>query len=101
MRQFIRIGAKIREDESFKTSKMKMLEDVLQDRSKIHKYSSTRRKLDYGTCFIALASPSMEGKTQFAFVLSEIKPLYFPMSEVIIGDDKSDVLVYSISKQPI
>lgn len=32
--------------------------------------------------FLALAAPSMEGKTQFAFVCREIKPLYFPMSEI-------------------
>ena len=30
--------------------------------------------------FIALAAPSMEGKTQSAFVFRRVKPLYFPIS---------------------
>jgi len=101
LKEFIQIGAKIREDESFKTSKMKILEDVLRDRSEIRKYSNTKIDLDYNTCFVALAAPSMEGKTQSAFVLSEVKPLYFSMSEVITGDEKSDVLVDTVRKQPI
>ncbi|NBO24380.1 MAG: hypothetical protein EBU93_03985 [Chlamydiae bacterium] len=101
LKQFIRIGAKIRQDDSFETSKMKLLEDVLQDRSKIHKYSSTQRNLDYDTCFIALAAPSMEGKTQFAFVLSKVKPLYFPMSGVTIGDEKSNMPTDILRNQPI
>jgi hypothetical protein len=30
-------------------------------------------------CFFALAAPSLEGKTQSAFVLERVKPLYFPL----------------------
>ena len=33
------------------------------------------------TAFIALAAPSMEGKTQLAFVMKDVLPLYFPLSE--------------------
>lgn len=33
------------------------------------------------TTFIALAAPSMEGKTQMAFVMKDVFPLYFPLSE--------------------
>lgn len=101
LKQFIRIGSKIRERKSFKTSKMKLLEDVLQDRSIIRKYSSTPKIYDYSTCFVALAAPSMEGKTQFAFVLSEVKPLYFPMSVVFTEDEKDNAFVDFTRTQPI
>ena len=37
--------------------------------------------VDATTCFTALAAPSLEGETQFAFVLRKVKPLYFPISE--------------------
>ncbi len=43
--------------------------------------TSLPQTLDASTCFTALAAPSMEGKTQFAFALRKVKPLYFPMSE--------------------
>lgn len=37
-------------------------------------------ELDTSHSFIALAAPSLEGKTQSAFTFRRVKPLYFPMS---------------------
>ena len=34
---------------------------------------------DFSKAFVTLAAPSMEGKTQFAFVLEKIRPLYFAL----------------------
>ncbi len=43
-------------------------------------------KIDSDSSFFALAAPSLEGKTQSAFVLEKVKPLYFSLSETLICD---------------
>lgn len=43
--------------------------------------------LETNRSFVAIAAPSMEGKTQAAFTLRRVKPLYFPLSEAASGLD--------------
>ena len=43
------------------------------------------------TVFIALAMPSMEGKTQSSFAFRRVKPLYFPLSGIF--SDQSTQLI--------
>ena len=46
-------------------------------------FKKKRHILDTSTTFVALAAPSMEGKTQSAFVMKDVIPLYFPLSEAL------------------
>ncbi len=43
---------------------------------------NTSVRIDGNNCFLALAAPSMDGKTQFAFTCEQVKPLYFSLSKV-------------------
>ena len=43
-------------------------------------YSNNIENLNFSGSFVALAAPSLEGKTQSAFVLRVVRPLYFPLS---------------------
>ena len=40
---------------------------------------SDRLRYDFSKSFVAIAAPSFEGKTQFAFVLKKARPLYFAL----------------------
>jgi hypothetical protein len=35
------------------------------------------------TAFVALAAPSMKGKSQSAFVMKQVLPLYFPLLKLL------------------
>ena len=42
----------------------------------------------FDTTFVALAAPSLEGKTQTAFTLRRSNPLYFPLNAACSGESK-------------
>jgi hypothetical protein len=62
---------------------MKRLETFILNRNqKVSElFDSDVLNAQYGfdKSFVAIAAPSMEGKTQSAFVFKDIKPLYFPL----------------------
>ena len=47
---------------------------------------------DLSKAFITLAAPSLEGKTQFAFVLEKIRPLYFALKDCNKGKKENEIL---------
>ena len=55
-------------------------EDVLKEL--VDGLNSERVTYDFSKSFIALAAPSLEGKTQFAFLLKHVRPLYFALGAV-------------------
>jgi hypothetical protein len=72
--QFIKIGELIQTD-----SRIDEFQTMVLDTSKfIIQYFKGDRTYDGSMTFIALTVPSMEGKTQSAFTLRKVKPLYFP-----------------------
>ncbi len=84
LNKFIHVGQIIRKSEAhFKNSFAGKFEATLKGKqiAPYFKAETGLEKLDYDTGFTALAAPSMEGKTQLAFILRDLKPLYFPMSE--------------------
>lgn len=44
-------------------------------------YAARIKNLDFSSTFIALICPSYVGKTQSAFALSKVRPLYFPIDQ--------------------
>jgi hypothetical protein len=80
------IARMIRFDQNeYKKSKLHELEKLLYDPHNyfhINRSSHNSDNLDFSSCFVALAAPSMEGKTQSAFVFEDVRPLYFPLSIV-------------------
>ena len=87
----------IREDQSFSQSYLHRLDKLLARKHEeiVNVFGSIigGQNVNVSQSFIALAAPSMEGKTQSAFVMNLVKPLYFPISETVGSD--------SIIPQPI
>ena len=86
LNNFIRIGERIRTAQvEYNESFSSKLEKALKTPNEIIVNQFIKefhpQNINASTCFTALAAPSMEGKTQFAFSLRKVKPLYFPMSE--------------------
>jgi hypothetical protein len=77
LNHYIKTASVIRADEGFEGSRVSKLEMY------ILKISECLREFDYipalnaFSAFFAIAAPSMEGKTQSAFVFEDLKPLYF------------------------
>ncbi len=88
LKSFVRTGKTIRNGRTFSGSFYKKMEVFLRDRNRfgaeIFSAQSARSVVmyKYESSFLALAAPSMEGKTQFAFVCQDPKPIYFPISQV-------------------
>lgn len=82
---FIRIGKAIRDDPNYPTSNMGKFEKMPTDFNsaclEIQSKESAKNTFASDTTFIALAAPSIEGKTQSAFVVKDVLPLYFPICE--------------------
>jgi hypothetical protein len=80
-------AAMIRSDrEAYERSRMYELEQLLLDPRRYldaNPSITNSRQIDLSSCFVALAAPSMEGKTQSAFVFRDVLPLYFPLSHII------------------
>lgn len=77
----------IRSDrEAYERSRLYELEQLLLDPRRYldaNPSITNSRQIDSSSCFVALAAPSMEGKTQSAFVFRDVIPLYFPLSLII------------------
>ncbi len=54
-----------------------------------------KSSIEFDTSFVALAAPSLEGKTQSAFVFRHNRPFYFPLSEHIRSDAWSPQPIYT------
>lgn len=53
-------------------------------------FPDIKNKFKHDTTFVALTAPSMEGKTQLAFVMKDVLLLYFPLSEAFGGSESID-----------
>lgn len=81
MNQYINTAELIRQDRSYKRKIVYKLEThILKTAACIRSLSRRHRGHSAKTAFFAIAAPSMEGKTQSAFVFKRLKPLYFPLS---------------------
>jgi hypothetical protein len=80
---FVRTGLAIRTGHKFESSFMKRLETFLLNRnqnvSELFDSDVVNAQYGFDKSFVAFAAPSMEGKTQSAFVFKDINPLYFPL----------------------
>ena len=79
--KYIKIGDKSRTSPNYKNSNIYKLENLLVDRKKYVNESVSFRPVSVNTdkSFIALVSPSLFGKTQTAFTIGRIRPLYFAL----------------------
>lgn len=50
--------------------------------------------MDFSKAFVAVAAPSLEGKTQMAFVLEKVRPLYFTLGATYEGESQSTQKIY-------
>ena len=72
----------IRSSNGFERSVAANLEKIIADDFELCKNLaglSADSQIDFTKAFVAIAAPSFEGKTQFAFVLKEARPLYFSL----------------------
>lgn len=68
-------------------SKQEVCEEIFQDIYQQMPFFSE-------SCFFALAAPSFEGKTQSAFVLERVKPLYFPLCKAYVSGIRASQFIY-------
>ena len=98
LKAFVRVGEAIRKDTGFEGSFSKTLELILansdQNIAELLLPELLGQSIVSKGSFFAFAAPSMDGKTQFAFVFREVKPLYFPMSETQKSSDKPSQPIY-------
>jgi hypothetical protein len=69
----------------YKKTRLHELEKLLYDPQNYFHINCSSHNSDYlnfSSYFVTLAAPSMEGKTQSAFVFEDVRPLYFPLSIV-------------------
>lgn len=84
--EYIRLGALIRSQAGYNDSVIGRLENFLiRGRSAVEDYLGHDifliRRDSLQNAFYAIAAPSLEGKTQSAFVFGTVKPLYFVMNQ--------------------
>lgn len=81
MEHFISTAELIRNDPEYSNSHISKLDSLLYNTqlsiSSHFPREVAQFNIQSSRSFVALAAPSMEGKTQSAFVFSEVKPLYF------------------------
>ena len=84
LEEFISVAEKIRLDQSFEGSNLDELDKIFSDKqvriNQMFRDNIGQETLELSQSFFALAAPSLEGKTQSAFVFRRILPLYFPLS---------------------
>ncbi len=84
----MRTGQAIRNSQRFSDGFCTKMEAFLRNRDEAvslmfpdQEETITSADYSFESSFLALAAPSMEGKTQFAFTCRDPKPLYFPMTQ--------------------
>lgn len=82
LEHYLNIAELVRSESNFETMNVRKLEKYILDAgSCVRDLSSGTDKNYYAqNSFFALAAPSMEGKTQSAFIFKELKPLYFSLA---------------------
>ena len=78
------LTARLIRSNGFENSIASKLEDIIAGDFELCKTlvgieDSDRLRYDFSKSFVAIAAPSLEGKTQFAFVLEKARPLYFAL----------------------
>lgn len=106
---FIKIAGLLKHDRSFVSSPLGQFESVVLDPRKAFlkelgpsrnrtpdeiDYMEALDDLQFSSTFIAHVSPSFEGKTQSAFVLSKVRPLYFALDQIKLSGRRSPQSVY-------
>jgi hypothetical protein len=92
-------------DPNFKDSPIKKLEDLIKDPSNclsgdyannfIRNPDNLPRNIEFERTFIALVAPSLCGKTQSAFAMREMSPLYFALNESAIKPTGKSQPIYA------
>jgi hypothetical protein len=92
-------------DPNFKDSPIKKLEDLIKDPSNclsgdyannfIRNPDNLPRNIEFERTFIALVAPSLCGKTQSAFAMREMFPLYFALNENAIKPTGKSQPIYA------
>lgn len=86
---FIIMAKAIRSAKNFKKSPLGQLESLISDPKaffmRLLKDVDIER-FNFDTCFFAFAAPSLEGKTQSAFLFETIRPLYFALNQFGLAD---------------
>lgn len=97
LEKYIKVAEILKRDPKFHSTPMGQFESVILDpkqallteiqentslkESEKTKYKEGIDALDFSSTFIAHVSSSFEGKTQSAFILSKVRPLYFAMNQ--------------------
>lgn len=79
---YIKTASLIRSSNGYERSIAANLEKIIAGDFELCKNlagMSANSQNDFTKAFVAIAAPSFEGKTQFAFVLKEARPLYFSL----------------------
>ena len=79
--RYIRIGGIARTSPNYELSNIFNLEQLLLERRKFVNDANVERS------FVALIAPSLTGKTQAAFTIDKIRPLYFALDYSIAGQE--------------
>lgn len=110
LEKYIKVAEILKRDPKFHSTPMGQFESVildpkqalltemqentsLKENQKI-KYKEGIDALDFSSTFIAHVSSSFEGKTQSAFILSKVRPLYFAMNQYTDDEAKSVQSIY-------
>ena len=96
------MGAILRADCNFKDSPVGILNQYLRNPKEMLKFVDTSSfitnslidELEFENSFYALAAPSFEGKTQFAFVIDSVRPLYFALNQYETDDSLNIQQIY-------
>ncbi len=99
LNRFIRVGKMIRDDPQYRETNIGKIETILDNFEVECGALSEIENLTYTSTFLALAAPSMEGKSQSAFVFQDIRPLYFPISEAYPSDAVVPQFIYANFRQ--
>jgi len=105
LKNYIIRGEDMVKDSNFNGSPIQKLEELIKDPAKCfsgdqtYQYINNNKNLVEDICFektfIALVAPSLCGKTQSAFAMREMRPLYFVLNEFSVREGKKAQPIYA------
>ena len=102
LKKYINRGEEMMKSPSFEGSPIQKLEQIIKEPSKvvledafIKNQENRPQKIAFERTFIALVAPSLCGKTQSAFAMKEMRPLYFALNEDSIKENGKSQPIYA------
>jgi hypothetical protein len=105
IKDYITMAEDMINDPNFKESPIKKLEELIKNPSSflsgdhadnfIKKPENKPDRIEFERTFIALVAPSFCGKTQSAFAIREMCPLYFALNQDAINPSRKSQPVYA------